>query len=406
LDPVDQPSFADDFLESQALPDEELDAAPGVDRQGPPYSPDGPDPRAGTAYWRVSRLGRRPEDFAARDFLTGSLLRDFRPQGYRRASREPSIELSNLVPNTVPDVHGQAALNLLLLDYAQRQSLTKLVASYRVEGRLADLVPALWRCPPFGALVTGQGGQPPSPQLVCKHSWLCPWCRGRLAVDLYRRLSARLTDRLSGKYLLLAIAQFSRPAAGFRDDAALTSQECRSVRRRATAALRARVKAFGVTDGLVTYAVGPFQVQTPGRSPTLSFVHRVAVLGELELAGSESIAINGVGLHTDAGRTAIGKCGTYPARLRYLRYHVPKGDRRALRRLLLGSAAGFRPDDLPLLDTREPEEDGYEYGGILGALALQPCFMFSPEQWVAYEASTSGIKSYSLFGKWYSPERG
>jgi hypothetical protein len=209
-----------------------------------------------------------------------------------------------------------------------------------------------------------------------------------------------LAARLTGKYLLLTISNVSRTAVGYDDNMPLSAAECSDVRRRVTHALRTWAKNVGVDHGLVTYSVGP--ALTPDKKGTTrrTFAHRVALLGELDLCSPVERVRNDLAIGSRAIPLEVG--GPSPVRLRHLRLHVQGPCKTAVRRLLLGSAASYRSDNLPLFDSTDDSDGDYQYGGIPGALALQPCFMFRPRQWADYEAATRNVKSYSLFGEWHS----
>jgi hypothetical protein len=84
------------------------------------------DPEAAVRRWRVKALGRRPKDFAVRDNLIGSLIRDPRAFEFQQLLREPEPWMVELVRH-LPEPKMKQALGLVVLHYLHRRNLASLL---------------------------------------------------------------------------------------------------------------------------------------------------------------------------------------------------------------------------------------------------------------------------------------
>src|SRR5438445_4394143 len=75
---------------------------PSTEPPAPPFDAAQPDARAGSAFWRVRAVGRRPRVFQTLDLLLGSPVRDYRPAGLHAALRG-AAELADLMLPHLPE---------------------------------------------------------------------------------------------------------------------------------------------------------------------------------------------------------------------------------------------------------------------------------------------------------------
>jgi hypothetical protein len=163
------------------------------------------DARQAVEQWRIAALGRRPEDFMARDLLLHSLWRDERPRVFHSLAKKPPAWVRDHV-RYLPGTEQAPAAQLTALHYLHRRQLARLrageVAGGVTEGR--QLLARLWGCWPYGARVAPPAGARAAPRACwCRLAWLCPWCYARRAVALERRLREGPLRRPQGKHLVL-----------------------------------------------------------------------------------------------------------------------------------------------------------------------------------------------------------
>lgn len=379
--------------------------------------------------WRVTAVGNRPQDHLARDLLHGSLLRDRRPRLYHGNVRQPPGWVLGAVEHLPPEVQKQAvehvALHFLHRWHLARVCPRLLGPGGASEGMEADRV---WRCWPYGVEVRWDGPGRRTPKDVCGLARLCPWCHGRKALALHRRIEQGPLAGVTGGHLVLARATIWSESMGDRIGSGrfwqnpggpgphwylqenvllppnfnrvLFPEYVRYVREEVAGDLVRQATGFGVRGGLVAYQVGPHLTDEGLRQ----FRHELALLGELPADGGGGTRC----LETELGqrcgpqgslRLVTFEDGREKCLTRFRWYMLPAGVNGALRFLLAGTSLNYPLHELGLVACQEDWEVELRYG-IDGALALQPAFMFDPIQWWSYEGQTRGMQLYSPFGTW------
>jgi hypothetical protein len=372
--------------------------------------------------WRVSGYGPRPVDHIVRDLLFGSLGRDYRAKLYNRLRREPPAWIAAAARPAAEveiDAPPSHLINHLILRLIHARHLAQLIlgdgdGDDEIEGERLGLIRALDSCPPVGFLFAGvDGGQAPW-RATCWRSRACPWCHCRRVVRLYRRLIAGLCDpdRAGRKLLVMAKVRVVDDAPDGVESECLTRERVEWVLSAWRPGLRWYGEYLGMAGGLVGYQVGPVRLEDGRRS----FCHELSLLGEVDCdaagtwSGEKHKRFRGrAGFRTPSGwQPALtdrrGGGGRVPIEVTAMRM----ADRKALRWLLAGSPAHRRWGD-PARATIERNVAARTHHGAVrvrkaqgvdGALALQPTFLFTAEQFWSHLEATHNRKLYAMFGSW------
>ncbi len=108
-----------------------------------------PDAKAAVERWRIVAVGRRPQDFLARDCLYGSLLRDRRLPWIRKYLKRPDDWMQALAAHLPDKSDRRQALRYVVLVYSHKLHLARLyldLAYQYGEGYETNLFRRLWRC--------------------------------------------------------------------------------------------------------------------------------------------------------------------------------------------------------------------------------------------------------------------
>jgi hypothetical protein len=381
----------------------------------------------GVLRWRAVAAGRRPHDHLARDLLFGSLGRDYRARLFHKLRKHPPEWIADAVERAARDgvaVPRQTLVNHLLLRQFHERHLAQLIRRSEESWHPPDhaVINELYACRPVGLLLEWAGDRPREHDYHCGWSRVCPWCHARKVVRLYRRLVAGPCDpaNAGNKILLMAKARFDEPARPEDDPDYLTGDRVARVLGAWRPCLLALARKFGLTGGLVGYQVGPLRAFEGDelRPPLYSFRHELALLGEVtcEVDGPFDWGqFNrlwwraGITAPRDRQPMLVDRRGVFggvelPVEVTAVRMATPI----ALRWLLAGSPAHSRFGDeryVPL--ERNAAAFRYRGGwavrrnlGVDGALALQPTFLFTADQfWSALDA-LRGRHLYAPFGSW------
>jgi hypothetical protein len=412
-------------------PDDELTETSSL-HGGPdlPFPDHGPppdlDPRGAVEAWKIAALGRRPRDYLARDLLLHSLWRDERPRMFHGLAKKPPAWVEDHVAH-LPGGQDRQAAQLTALHYLHRRHLARLwtgdVVTDVIGAEGGQLLGRLWSCWPYGAKVEPPADVgTPAHGCSCRLAWLCPWCYARRAVRLERLLREGPLRRPQGKHLVVAwVATVGEQASpdpdwderwGGRPGYYLQGpRKVRAMRSAVTAKLRGFARELGITGGVVTHQISPWNTSSGRRgvAPGLaSFRHDYALLGEVTFADDgqrdrfesetayRSDPFGGIRItHTDlaGGSTSAGVVwSSHPA-------DDPDVD--ALRLFLVGSPVNYPAGRLDY-HAGGLTEGRIARNGVRGALALQPHFMMDEVQWWSHAEATRGLPLYVPFGTWRS----
>ncbi len=159
--------------------------------------------------WQMLAIGQRPQDWLAHDLLLGRLLRDPRLWMFHQAIREPADWMWERLSHLGIDAAQAATTNargiqLTVLHYYHLVRLY-LARDWVLDDQshcdppyLLRRWQRLWDCPPCGAEYEKRPGARP-----CDMVQLCPWCRARRGVELWRRLRAGLSSGAPDPELVL-----------------------------------------------------------------------------------------------------------------------------------------------------------------------------------------------------------
>lgn len=387
------------------------------------------DPRAEVARWRITRAGRKPGYFLARDCLYASLFRSPLPAWFHRSVAKPPAWMADLVGHLLPR-DRPAAIRQVALHYLHLRRLARLAQSPgRGEGDgglgggagggyAIAVLDRLRRCWPYGLEVRWDGDGERTARDVCDLAWLCPWCYARRVVAVHERLTAGPLRAPEGKFLLQG--RLAIPLGdGTPDGAALDEGSCQGLRDVAGASLRQASERMGVCGGLTTFQVAPHR--GPGGQGR-GLCAELGVVGELTPGGVESLRgalesrldgdyalaggfRNALGDVADSVRpsfdTWVGVAGDeHPVRWNLL--PARPGHRQDAARMLLAGTSTSYPlsDNLGLYDADSPGDVVPFRSGLPGVFGWPATFLFSDAQWLGHASATKGMSLYRTFGTW------
>lgn len=231
---------------------------------------------------------------------------------------------------------------------------------------------------------------------------MCPWCHARKIERLYRFLveGPCAPGRLAGKHLFTARFVVPGYTFGGRERAPHVDHAKRAREHWGPVLLRyIRSLRPKVTGGLMLFQVGPAMSQDERREK--SFQYEFIFLGEVTLP-TESEANHfkfQTGLRPANRPRTVDFGGVNGTAI--LCSIVPADQPHALRYLLFGTPYKYPVDRLGISLSRYVDP---QYG-LQGAAALQPRYLFTPEQVWAYFFETKGVRLYDLFGNWRGHRR-
>jgi hypothetical protein len=341
-------------------------------------------PELAVQEWEIVRLGRRPRDFAARDFLVGSLLRDERPKALHWMWRKPRSWMTDAVSH-LTDRDYKQGLQILTLHLLWRQHLARLLAKTSPDDeKVYRILRRLWRCWPYGSTVRWVGPGTRESRDVCGLHWLCPWCLCRKVMGLYDRLLAGPLAKadLAGKYLVTARVEILHKDIRHLDDDRDRARWCYDEVGRA---LRAYARyMLDVESGVVCYQAGPWLANW---DHTLRSEVSLLGLSDLSAGYIEKMCSYYTPLFQGDPRLKTDLDTEWRA--------APAAAPQALRLLLLGSSIDYKGQ----VQVTRSKSSRKDYG-VRGALNVPPTFMFGDLQWWAYARAVYGLRFYRPFGGW------
>lgn len=394
------------------------------------YAPDGEcnldliDAKESLAQWKIEAVGRRPQDFFVRDLLHSSLLRDRRPRFFHRYYDRPGKWMSALVEH-LPSEDQAAAVAHVALHFLHRRQLVALYQRW-LETPIAERqtdpdyrqIYRLWECEPTGVLLSWNdpNGSIRS-NFQCGIPRLCPWCHARRALDLHRRLQKGPMKDLRGKFLVQARIEVIGEEMGLDDDwleAVLTGQDVYQglteddenvylLDRRHTTFMRDRLgrvllreaEALGVRGGFLSYHVGPGRGLLQNYD---TFRHELNLVGEVTFGSNleKARVERRMGLNQETHPVLEVADRYFPVWWLMMPADVPQ----ALRFMVAGSSLSYPVEKLGLQTNDCGCPEHLLNDGVPGALALQPTFMFLPDEWDLYAPTLKGRQLFTTFGSW------
>ncbi|OAI55005.1 hypothetical protein AYO44_13710 [Planctomycetaceae bacterium SCGC AG-212-F19] len=422
------PADEEDLEEAVEL-DIELDPLTGADWL---KTVESDDAQEAVANWRITAVGNRPRDHMGRDFLFGSLFRDYRPTMFSRYAKEPPEWMLPLV-NHLPAHRDQLlATQHVILHYLHRQHLLEQVNTAHeppvelVNGEFEFYdsfqpgrpyhppvgdsecreLARMWRCWPYGVQTEWLGPGVRTERDVCGLSWLCPWCLARRVVELHDRLQRTVMRKAAGKHLVMLRANLpANQIRGRSDHGCLWRSEIDYVRRHFGTKLRTLAASLGVRDGLLTYQAGPAigELHHDEGGQVESFHHQLNLLGEVTFRSERrrEQLYGKLGIdNPDADWVVFWES---PDKINSTVDSVvmPADDPQALRLFLAGSSPRFCPSlELGVGGTNLFRKKVLENDGIPGAISLEPLFMLDRGRWCFYREAVRGLRMFNPFGSW------
>jgi hypothetical protein len=371
----------------------------------------------GIARWEYAGFGRRPVDHVGRDLLFGSLARDYRAWPYHNFREglpdwaAPVLEPARAAAWGPP---RKALTNHLVLRLVHDLSLARLAGDDRGGMTQArhDTINALYACRPVGLAMEWHERDGRPHDYKCWRSRQCPWCHGRKVVRLYKRLMAGPCDPLQAGNKVLVMAKI-RVEDDHESPEFLTAAGVDGVLGRWRPELLRYGRRLGMVGGLVGHQVGPLRVGGPGGHR--AFRHDISVLGEVpcEVGGRWSWeefrrleVVAGFGERPDCPPClwVEESEGAVPVEVTAMLMSSPM----ALRWLLAGSAGHPMWGDESQVRIKRNEAARTHGGnpavrkrvGVDGALALQPSFLFTSDQFFSHQAAIGRRHLFAAFGSW------
>jgi hypothetical protein len=370
----------------------------------------------------IRAVGVRPSDWATRDLLFGSPLRDPRMREYARLCRSPEdwqLEASKgMKAGLKAAVHQSLALRKLY--YRMLFRATASLPEWLDGPSTLRQLQRLLRCPPYGVLVDAGDAKP------CGLAQICPWCSARWASEYFARLmrgpcrpeaggprslllgrleipSSRL-PYVEGKSPSRAMSKVShRVLYGPGDPEGLSRAQVDFVRSHWGEALRCWAEYSGAVGGVILHRIGPGKA-----GQARQFIHHLTILAEVPRGTPEDrarfVRVTGI----DGGRyTVIGQPMSNAdanARPEETSLAIPaagiRGDRRSSLRSFwfgIGRSPGHQDSQFGVNRLLKPRI----VWGLNGAACIPSWYLFEPEEYWAHAASVRGVHLAASFGTWH-----
>ncbi len=351
----------------------------------------------GVARWKFAGYGKRPVNHVGRDLLFGSLAREYRAWPYRELRRQPpdwAAPAFEPAWSDTSDTPRRVLNDHVALRLVHELSLARLVdeGGSRMTQEHHDVINDLYACRPVGLAMAWHEHDGRRHDYLCWRNRQCPWCHCRKVVRLYLKLVAGACDPREGRNKLLVMAKIRVEEDQVESDTLTPALVARASDRWKPELLQFG-RRLGMVGGMLSHQVGPFVAA--GSGAIASFRHEISLLaeGRCEVGGKWSQAgfdrvgeLAGFGgtaspqpfLSVEAGNRAI------PVEVTAM----PMASRMATRWLLAGSAGHPMWGDPSRVTigrnagsrTHEGNHAAYQGVGVDGALALQPTFLYTFQQ--------------------------
>lgn len=333
------------------------------------------------ASWRTSAVGKRPRDYAARDFLLRAGFPQRFSKRFSRLLEQPLDALAPVVDAIPPGGDRQQALAIATHHYLHLERLE--IVERDANDVEAPRIQRLRRCPPHGVLGNWKDQADDRFLRPCDLARVCPWCLARSTMQWMARIERRWRSRTDVYCLLLSRVQLDDEML----DEVVLGRDLRRrllhLRQAVFPVLRQTAESFGVLAGVNCLQAAPLR---SGKRPDLIWRHayHAALLGFIEGSGVRMLH------QAFAGRPTapLIEFGRYAAR-QALTFERPSS--LAVRRLVTGWRERWP----------EPDEPLQRYG-----LVVRPTWNAAPAHlWLNYFAESSGIPTFTTFGQFTLDER-
>ena len=290
----------------------------------------------------------------------------------------------------LPAPMQRAARQLLLVNYIHLMLLHRLRTTANESS--VRLIDRLIKCWPFGLFYSPPAGRRTAAIHPCGYARLCPHCLARQVVDLYEHV---VNGPLAGpepRLMVMARIQVVDSELFHRRD----HESLKHIRKGLLGTLVDRVETLGASGGVTTFSIGPSQTdgwsgreREPKSWPGFEFF--ASVVASIPTTPANLRNIN---------QAVTQRSLTEPAEIaglvaRPMWAFRSEAAAQALRRLLVGGSPAS-------VVNRE------QFGGV-GAFVVPVWPIVTSEQWWHYQAVSSGVRLYDLFGDWrgfHRPARG
>ncbi len=336
--------------------------------------------------WAVRSVGKRPEDWLARDLLHGSLARDKRVWQYhrmRKGGTRPSWTMQDT--DQYSDSERKTIANCRILHFSHLRYL-HVLREHLAE--TAQVIARLWHCWPTGFECEWHGEGTRTARDVCDMMRLCPFCLTRGVVRLYRRILSGPLATSTEKLLLSGRLVCTDALLGNSDLCLPLRARITRLREQLGGFLRREAVCFGASGGILVFQMGPQKDvlsrwengETVAESIT-RFSYRISILAEVTNPTIRLLdATNGQLRSVDAFHLNGNVLTPH--------WHLSTADKHGLRRLLVGNSFTYRGKQNP--------------AGDHGVFELSPWFISSPAQWNKHFDATRNLRLFNCWGNWVS----
>jgi len=339
------------------------------------------------ASWRITAVGTRPLDYAARDLIVGSLLRDRRMWPLHKLSAEPEYWIYERT-NDLPEELQHIARQVLIVQFLHALRLYRFheLAAHEEDDYTVKVIERLRNCVPYGVLVQPTNGVREPRARTCNRPRQCPFCFARNVVGLYKRFEPSTWNHPE-RYWVLGRLTISDETLPDIPDLSNHGESCATIRRVLTGILARQARALGATGGISTFLMGPDQYAKWDNGelsdePSFGFAYHASVLATVQ---QRTVALDA--LIESNPEPLYEQCP--PLR---------SGDEEIQAEWKIRSATDPTALRLMLFGTGPACRKAIDDGGDCGAFFLPSWPLSSYDQWRRHLVQANGLRMHARWG--------